>query len=64
MADGDVHQEVPAVFSEVRNEQVGPLPVVVVNGPEDSEPTVIHTQTRRVGQRLQVRLDGIYRACR
>ena len=37
----------------------GPLPVVVVDGPEDSEPTVIHTQARRVGQRLQVRLDGI-----
>ena len=28
VADGDVHEEVPAVLSQVRNEQVGPLPVV------------------------------------
>ena len=50
MADGDVHEEVPAVLSQVRNEQVGPLPVV-------------YSQACGVRQRLDVGLDCIVPVC-
>ena len=48
-----------AFFAHSRNEQIRSFPIVVVNGPEDSELLVVHSQARRVCQRLDVILDGI-----
>ena len=59
VANGDVHEEVPAVLSQVRNEQVGSLPVVIVRHPEHRELPVVHSQACGVRQRLDVGLDRI-----
>ena len=59
MADCDVHQKVPAVFAHSRDEQIRSFAIVVGSDPEDSELLVVHSQARRVCQRLDVILDGI-----
>jgi hypothetical protein len=45
------------------NKQIRSFAIVVVNGPEDSELLVVHSQARRVCQCLNVILDGIVSIC-
>ena len=63
MADGDVDQEVPAVFTHCRNEEVRSLSIIVVCDSEDSELPVVNSQARRVRQCFDLRLDGVVSVC-
>ena len=63
MADCDVNQKVPAFFAHSWDEQIRSFAIVIVNGPEDSELLVVHSQARRVCQRLDVVLNGIVSVC-